>query len=364
MLLKELDQYLTSHIYFIINSEFILFGVLIILMVIKKIFNIMRDYVNNQLVLNYQKILSHIFLLDTDHTFITQIKKIPKNDSFRDYLALISSRLTPRDLVRVRRIYVESNFYQNDLKNLGHARSFKRLSAIDRLEKLGLEIPLEIYQKLLNDQNYMVRYVAMLHFIQIKPREVLFPLISYINDKRYEKKGLLLHTISVFGRKDPEGVSFLFKRTNSVDLEIALLAVAQLNPPRGLDQIIYRKVQINSPVKILVESLKVLKFYPSLDLKKLVFILASHSRWEVKLFALRTLDIFDFELVKGLIRNALIDQNFLIRLEASKLLLHFDQKGYFEAQYIKDDLMKTNNHPSHKLLVHLEGIRAIEVQAS
>ncbi len=81
-----------------------------------------------------------------------------------------------------------------------------------------------------------------------------------------------------------------------------------------------------------------------------------------KTFCSQNLDIFDFDLVKGLIEMALKDNNFLIRLEATKLLLFFDEKGYHEAQFIKDDLIKSRAHPSHKLLVHLEGVKSIEAQ--
>ncbi len=290
---------------------------------------------------------------------IELVKKLRRWDdlALRNMLADMGVEARGREGDRLRALYRRLGYHVDDLRLLRHPSSNKRLRAINRLEKLKMEIPFDQHILLLSDPHSTVRMLAMILLIQHHKKRSTPYLISFIERKAYERKGYLFFILQELGRVDRRALYFLFERAfGDADFEEALLISAYQSPPMRFDEIIYRKLTKGSAPFVIVWALKVLSHYPSAKLLKTLRILRNHPFWAVRLQVARSLAVFAPDVAVEFLPQFLKDSNYLVRLEASRLAVNTKSCSSRILSIVSND----QQHPSQDIVKYLMAIEELK----
>lgn len=264
----------------------------------------------------------------------------------RNIISDMTPALKGQAYERVRQLYTYLKLDESDFRRLSHIDPDRRLRALNRLEKLKLPPPLDIHMKLLDDDNEVIRLLAMLLLIHTQGKRATPSLISFIEQKKFGKKGYLHYIIQEIGKLDKEALPFLFSRVTDADTLEAILTSAHMSPPPRFDNVIYRQLTKSSHPFVIVWALRVLMHYPSMRLFALVNILKDHPFWAVRLEVVRSLHLFDPRTVVGFVEQFTKDDNYLVRLAA----MEFAMKDVELNKAVLNRIILEESHPSKSIL--------------
>lgn len=303
----------------IIGSMFTFFVLIVVAIGIKKYMDLVWEVLKSDELENNRRYLNRI-IFNGEMDLHKKLKKRYEL-ALRNTLADMAMEVQGESLLRLQQLYKIMNFLKSDVGFLSSKSSNKRLRSINRLEKLKLEIPFDLNINLLEDADTTIRMLAMVLLIYHHKKIASPYIISFIQQKKFEKKGHLFYILQELGKFDRRAISFLFERISGEDFEEALLISANISPPIHFDEVIYRKLTPKSAPFVIVWSLRVLMNYPSDKLLQLCKVLRKHPFWAVRLQVTKVLYLFEGSFAKEFIDLFLKDSNYMVRLEIGKLLI-------------------------------------------
>lgn len=295
---------------------------------------------------NYRDLISRV----TEGEEIEGLEKFDKDEllDLRNIMADISSELKGQSLTYLQAFYSRLGFEVSDVMQLKSKNTSKKLRALHRLEKMRVEIPYDLHVQLFDDKNSLIRLLAMLLFIHNFKKEATPKLIAFIEQKKYGRKGYLFYILQELGRYDRDALSFLFERINDEVFEEALLISASISPPPKFDEIIYRKLNRKSSPFVVVWAIRTLGHYPSTKFYSLLSVLKSHPFWAIRLEIVRALSYFDPKTVSVYAEELMMDQNYLVRSEATHYAIK--NSDYNEAALRK--AIQDESHPARNIVIY------------
>lgn len=339
-----------SYVYLVIEIEIILLFSLVLLVLARKIVINIKNKLASREIEKFQKLLE--CMLHDDFSKLN-LNQVPKTIFFRKYLADVARNFQVDSKFKITNLYCHLKFDLEDFKALDSKNPFKRMRALDSIEKLNLVIPHTLHLALLHDSNYVIRVLAMQYYMSLYKNKSLFQFILFIEAKKYKKRGIQYNLIEQYGDIDPSGVSFLFERTNDKDMEIALMFAAARSPREGIADIIYKKIKINAGKKHIVGALKVLSNFPDDRFYKLLNILKNDTRWVIRLHTIRQLKYFSNNQTIELLKQFTVDTSYLVRTESIGILVDMigSQNTHQESQNLLNQILLDTAHPAHLILV-------------
>ncbi|HXH75492.1 MAG TPA: HEAT repeat domain-containing protein [Bacteriovoracaceae bacterium] len=286
------------------------------------------------------------------------LKDLPRNErlDIRNIISDMVPNLIGHSFERVQQLYSFLELDLEDQSKLKHIDHDKRLRALNRLEKLKMMIPYDLHLELLDDSNEEMRLLAVLLLIHNYKHQATPVLISFLQQKKYGKKGYLFYIIQEIGKVDKAAIPFLFSRVTDPDFEEAMLMSANMSPPPRFDDVIYRKLNKSSHPFVIVWALRVLMHYPSKRLFALVEILKDHHFWAVRLEVVRTLHLFEPSTISPFLEALTKDANYLVRLEATQ----FTAKDFELNKDLLNKIILDETHPAKNILCNLFSVEDLK----
>ena len=277
----------------------------------------------------------------------------------RNIICDMASDLKGISFDRIQKLYADLGFEVEDVLQLTGRNIEKKLRALHRLEKLKVDISLTLHHKLLVDKHPIVRLLAMLLYIHNYKKAATPKLISFIEQKRYGKRGYLFYILQEIGRYDRDALSFLFERIYDPEFEEAILISASISPPLKFDEIIYRKLNRQASPFVIVWALRVLGNYPSMRLYALINVLRTHFFWAIRLEVVKILDHFEPRSVSKFLDDFLRDGNYLVRAEAAQYAMKHPE----DHEEIIRSIIQNPEHPARSVMLYYISLNEVKEAA-
>lgn len=343
-LIQEFDIFVFIEI--LIFSMCALLFTFMVQILFKKISMKAQEEKTNSKRAHYRRMISRV----TEGEEVEELSQLRKDElmDLRNIIADISSELKGESFHQIQLLYSKLGFEVSDVMQLKSRNTNKKLRALHRLEKLRAEIPYDLHVQLIEDKNALVRLLAMLLFIHNFKREATPKMISFIEQRKYGRKGYLFYILQELGKYDRDALSFLFERINDEVFEEALLISASLSPPPKFDEIIYRKLSRKSAPFVIVWAIRALAHYPSAKFFALINVLKAHPFWAIRLEIVRSLSFFDPSSVAVYVEEFMKDQNYLVRSEATYYAIKNSEHNEGSLRMAIQD----EGHPARSIVIY------------
>ncbi len=274
-----------------------------------------------------------------------------------DLICSIAAPLSSAYLTNIVNLYQKLGFLKKDIRALYRYNLRYKVSALIRLRALKLDLPDQMWARLLKDRNDAFRWSALEYLVSIKGAAALPWIIWYFWEYPASPLGMTKHIFASWLQLAYQDASLILEIFDNRRMLRVILEVLAIYPVYHSQDIIINVLRKYPDPEIIIAGLAAIKVQFSDDSLEFISYFLNHPNPQIRKEAMKCLQEIDIDKSYDFLSQAILDPDYDVRFIAVQIILSSGLAGRALLNEISGEPM----HPCYNILMRSQKIN-IELQ--